>query len=601
MKTFDFPSILSSTALTASHRATVARTVSVETEASQRTIPRPLSDGKNDVCLNIPVAVSYSKEDPSLIGSLKADILAIRGKINDIRGKPDAETSELIMKIAKHVSSEDAQQELQSRLFLLEVRDYEMHLLEALLQSRMGNLCPEPPRSASSPTFSPTLGLRVQSFLTTVDLVVSLSSQSQAKQQMRDREGRNLMEAYLRAQVTAQTDQLKVIRKEANAEHDRMEADIWAACVERDAAKASLQQLRQSLAAADEANGKMKQELEWFRRDQQRLRRETSFLNSEIRTLSSKPTEAPRAAPPVEFEGCDKCPGLDARCNRLLQEQEEMKYILLTTRQEQNRQFLESKDTRRKLELEKERSQELATELGLLGEQHRQALVAQDRHGHLLARLRNCFDALVRGHLLQVEAGERLAIVAAEALHLKVSCEGSAAGSTPSSGAPSPRGPRLPEMEVIVMLTPRSQAELEDRSSQCTPSLQDLLCPSETEILKKEELFKDLVISAPWVSVAASPRSRPLRHRAYRQCIACQATKDSEAYMSGTWTCKSCLACGQPSIKTHHTMIYTRCLVCHGVKDKAQFPANSWTCGECTGPRTPRTVSPRLAAPPPPP
>jgi len=59
--------------------------------------------------LNIPVAVSYSKEDPSLIGSLKADILAIRGKINDIRGKPDAETSELIMKIAKHVSSEDAQ------------------------------------------------------------------------------------------------------------------------------------------------------------------------------------------------------------------------------------------------------------------------------------------------------------------------------------------------------------------------------------------------------------------------------------------------------------------------------------------------------------
>lgn len=34
------------------------------------------------------------------------------------------------------------QQELQSRLFLLEVRDYEMHLLEALLQSRMGNLCP---------------------------------------------------------------------------------------------------------------------------------------------------------------------------------------------------------------------------------------------------------------------------------------------------------------------------------------------------------------------------------------------------------------------------------------------------------------------------
>lgn len=65
-----------------------------------------------------------------------------------------------------------------------------------------------------------------------------------------------------------------------------------------------------------------------------------------IRTLSSKPTEAPRAAPPVEFEGCDKCPGLDARCNRLLQEQEEMKYILLTTRQEQNRQFLESKDVR---------------------------------------------------------------------------------------------------------------------------------------------------------------------------------------------------------------------------------------------------------------
>lgn len=32
----------------------------------------------------------------------------------------------------------------------------------------------------------------------------------------------------------------QVIRKEANAEHDRMEADIWAACVERDAAKASL-------------------------------------------------------------------------------------------------------------------------------------------------------------------------------------------------------------------------------------------------------------------------------------------------------------------------------------------------------------------------
>lgn len=41
MKTFDFPSILSSTALTASHRATVARTVSVETEASQRVCPPP--------------------------------------------------------------------------------------------------------------------------------------------------------------------------------------------------------------------------------------------------------------------------------------------------------------------------------------------------------------------------------------------------------------------------------------------------------------------------------------------------------------------------------------------------------------------------------
>lgn len=68
-----------------------------------------------------------------------------------------------------------------------------------------------------------------------------------------------------------------------------------------------------------------------------------------------------------------------------------------------------------------------------------------------------------------MEAGERLAIVAAEALHLKVSCEGSAAGSTPSSGAPSPRGPRLPEMEVIVMLTPRSQAELEDRSGRGPP------------------------------------------------------------------------------------------------------------------------------------
>eukprot|EP00667_Euglena_gracilis_P003008 EG_transcript_3016 len=362
---------------------------------------------------------ALGSDSPAFIGAVKADILCLQRKLDQLLGRKDGQML-MTRQIAKYTGSSDLQADAQVKLRLVEIRDGQMAELEAALLQRYEPLAPggggggpDPfgPKETSLPTLS-----RLPSFLGVLQLLVGLAdfrlkagdkdgllqALEEQLQEVRDRAGA----------LEMQKDAVAVLHKTVAAERDQLEAKLRALAGEREALVEEAKRLRQSVAQVHGDMASLEDRMEALKRQNEDLKEENAItkealesMREEMKYLTMEGSNRP----------CDRCAMVHVQWSSLQQDHAALKYAhhKLT----QSKEKLEGAYAERmaQLEVERQRNKALATQYSAVSKQHKALLANADSQTRAALQLRAHYMDFVRGHLLQAEAGQRMALWSQEA------------------------------------------------------------------------------------------------------------------------------------------------------------------------------------------